>query len=227
MLAELLAAGKDLHHAYLLVGSRQQILVELKPHLPPDWIYQEADNFGINDARYLRRWQQQTASEGRRCFVLSFAAMTVEAQNALLKTLEEPVLGKHFFLITASAKNILPTLLSRLQVQKLGLLSDAPDKHLSELVSRFSVADHESRLQLIADYLAQSGSTSGAVAKAAALDLVGALELHLHKHWQKDLANQRLVVALRQLTSARDYLQDQAALPKMILEHLALFLPML
>lgn len=44
--------------------------------------------------------------------------LQTEAQNCLLKNLEEPGKGNYFFLITDNPSNLLPTILSRCQVQK-------------------------------------------------------------------------------------------------------------
>lgn len=48
--------------------------------------------------------------------------MTRAAQNALLKTLEEPVPGSHIFLVTHDADRLLPTIRSRSTVLHFGLV---------------------------------------------------------------------------------------------------------
>ena len=81
----------------------------------------------------LRRVLDQLAlnplERGAR-FVLVIDAdlLTPQAQNALLKSLEEPDQGSYFILTTANEQAVLPTVLSRCLVQRLlpGLLSAPP-----------------------------------------------------------------------------------------------------
>lgn len=50
--------------------------------------------------------------------------MTVQAQNALLKTLEEPPSGVYFILISEFIDGLLPTIKSRVQTHRLPMLSE-------------------------------------------------------------------------------------------------------
>jgi DNA polymerase-3 subunit delta' len=60
-----------------------------------------------------------------RIFIIRQAeTMTVEAQNALLKILEEPPAGVYFFLLCANSSLMLPTVRSRAPVLKMSVLSD-------------------------------------------------------------------------------------------------------
>ena len=60
-----------------------------------------------------------------RVFIIRKAhLMTVEAQNALLKILEEPPSGVYFFLLCENASALLPTVRSRAPVLKMSVLSD-------------------------------------------------------------------------------------------------------
>lgn len=62
----------------------------------------------------------------RRVFIIRDAErMNEEAQNALLKTLEEPPGATCLILVTASAERLLPTIRSRCQVIPFGLLPPA------------------------------------------------------------------------------------------------------
>jgi DNA polymerase-3 subunit delta' len=65
--------------------------------------------------------------EGRaRVFIVRRAEeLSTAAANALLKTLEEPGPRTHFVLLSSSASSLLPTVLSRTQRIRFGLLPDA------------------------------------------------------------------------------------------------------
>jgi DNA polymerase III subunit delta' len=76
--------------------------------------------------------------EGRRRVVIidGADALNAEAQNALLKTLEEPPAASTFILVTSRPDMLLPTVLSRCQRLRFGRLSPAE-------VAEVLIRDHE------------------------------------------------------------------------------------
>jgi DNA polymerase-3 subunit delta' len=85
--------------------------------------------------------------EGRaRAFVIDDAhLMTEQAQNALLKSLEEPPRTSHVFLVTPAPQGLLPTVRSRCQLLRLGPLpAGLLARHLEE---RLSLGPEEARLR--------------------------------------------------------------------------------
>lgn len=61
----------------------------------------------------------------RVCFIIGAEQMTTEAQNALLKSLEEPAEKNVFLLTSENPEKLLPTIRSRCQVMNLKPLSNA------------------------------------------------------------------------------------------------------
>jgi DNA polymerase-3 subunit delta' len=81
----------------------------------------------------------------RRVFLIRDAErMNEEAQNALLKTLEEPPGAACLILVTSSATRLLPTIQSRCQRVPFGLLP--ADFVAQELVSRLGISAADARL---------------------------------------------------------------------------------
>ena len=72
--------------------------------------------FTIDHVRELRHWQQLISQNGEKIYVAYISFITREAENALLKTLEEPVANTHIILAIPKPEMLLPTLLSRVQV---------------------------------------------------------------------------------------------------------------
>ncbi len=121
----------NLHHAYLVVGDSSlaergiidffatQGIVLLGS---PDYFVFREKTFGIEDARKLSELALRKAfsSIGRKIFLLASETITTQAQNALLKTFEEPIDRTHFFLITRDQEMVIPTLLSRMQIISAG-----------------------------------------------------------------------------------------------------------
>lgn len=73
------------------------------------------ESFGIDDAREVRR-RAYLSIGAKTFFIISAGQITHEAQNALLKIVEEPPQETHFFIFTPSADALLPTLRSRLRL---------------------------------------------------------------------------------------------------------------
>lgn len=69
----------------------------------------------------------------RVVMILDIDAMTVQAQNALLKSLEEPDEGTYFLLSTKNEQAVLPTLMSRCRLMRLAPWRD--DKLIAYLVN--------------------------------------------------------------------------------------------
>ncbi len=88
----------------------------------PDYIELEPKDtiqIGIEPARDLIELLAEQPFDGGARAVLIAKRITPEAQNALLKTLEEPPMGTVFFVTAAGQSQLLPTVLSRLQILRL------------------------------------------------------------------------------------------------------------
>ncbi|OHA91214.1 MAG: hypothetical protein A2758_01945 [Candidatus Zambryskibacteria bacterium RIFCSPHIGHO2_01_FULL_49_18] len=117
-----------MHHAYLLVGEREaaeRYLYELCKYQgltligsPDYFIFNEA-LFGIDEARRLGEQAARKAFVERKIFFITPEKITLEAQNALLKTFEDPVEDTHFFLAVREEGLIIPTLRSRMVTWRL------------------------------------------------------------------------------------------------------------
>ena len=89
----------------------------------------------IEQVRTLAREIASGPFEGRaRAFVVDDAnTMTEQAQNALLKSLEEPAPTSHVLLVTGAPQALLPTIRSRCQVLRFGPLPAAIlEQHLRD-----------------------------------------------------------------------------------------------
>jgi len=115
----------SLHHAYLVVGESRQALNFLEGLFSeegfqlagnPDFIFYSGSSFGIDEAREISLRAARKPLGKRKVFLISPSKFSMEAQNALLKTFEDPFPDTHFFLVVRDEELILPTLFSRMQV---------------------------------------------------------------------------------------------------------------
>lgn len=111
-----------------------------------DVYVREYQRFGVEEARELRERASLRGVGDRRVFIIVTSGITNEAQNALLKTLEEPPADAMFFFIVPSPHTLLPTLRSRAQML---VLTDSKTK--DELVDgkTFLSATAQKRMDML------------------------------------------------------------------------------
>ncbi|WP_244834319.1 DNA polymerase III subunit delta' [Clostridium sp. BJN0001] len=87
--------------------------------------YPKSKSFGVSNVRSVLEETNKKPYEGDRKVIILYKCelMTVEAQNALLKTIEEPPYGIFLILLTDSLESILDTIKSRCEIYKLTPLS--------------------------------------------------------------------------------------------------------
>jgi len=112
-----------LHTAYLAAGNPQSCIVELKERLKSLYADRSEtlrldavikDKLLIADAHELSRRGRKQAGDKVWCLLRGFSRTSNETQNAVLKILEEPADGTHFFFVTPSPSQLLETVRSRM-----------------------------------------------------------------------------------------------------------------
>lgn len=131
-------------HSVILVGNdigkKEEYLNDFfkTHHISPFDIYRfhpAEESFGIQLTRDVQKSAYQTPRQGKeKALVLEDAEkLTTEAQNALLKLLEEPPANTTVFLMAATDANFLLTVLSRCQIVSFSItptLSQEEKSHL-------------------------------------------------------------------------------------------------
>ncbi len=213
----------ELGYGYLVAGGVETVpqvknfLQErgIESDVNPDVYVREYLNFKIDDARELRdRAQTRAVQGGRRVFIVIAPTITNDAQNALLKVLEEPPADALFFLIVPSPTALLGTLRSRVQILSLdkkkaaagrvdveSFLKAAPDKRIDMLKPLYEKTDDDER------------DVRGAV------EFLAALESELSPKAKEARSG------IEAVYRARKFLMDKGALLKPLLEQVALLTP--
>lgn len=177
------------------------------------------EKFGIDESRELGSAASLRAVGNAQVFVIGVGNITAEAQQALLKLLEEPHAGAVFVFLVGHG-SLLPTLRSRFTDYPALALQEAP---LDDAVSFFSSA-YKQRSDWIASFLKDE---EGVHERARVF--VSACEQLLYKKLRTATPKDTplLYEALESIAQMRPYLSDRAPSLKMILEHLAAVLPKL
>jgi DNA polymerase-3 subunit delta' len=95
--------------------ARDEVLKGLKSTLVKEYIQ---DDFKIDDAKAVLS-EAYIAEESQKTLLICASSYRIEAQNALLKLLEEPPRNIVFILIVSSKNGLLPTIRSRLPIRKI------------------------------------------------------------------------------------------------------------
>jgi len=176
----------------------------------PDIYIREYPRFGVDDAIELRdRSNKRPIAGSQRFFIIATPGMTNEAQNALLKTLEEPPADAAFFIVVPAPEMLLPTLRSRAQV--LTLLHEEAENSID--TKTFLAASPGERLDMLKPLLEKDEDDKRDIGRI--VGFLSALERVLEKKPE----------GLHAIYRARKYIGDKGALVKPLLEQVALLVP--
>jgi len=177
----------------------------------PDVYVREYTSFGVDEARELSaKASSRALSSSHRIFIVVTPSMTSEAQNALLKTLEEPSADAQFFIVIPAPQTLLPTLRSRAQMLSLG----SGRKDFLVEPAAFLKAAPTKRLDMLKPLLDKDEDDKRDL--AASINFLSGLEQELSHDVKKN--RQGLLAVYR----ARKYLGDKGSLIKALLEQIAL-----
>lgn len=224
----------NLHHAYLLVGEASLVLSALEdflrtvfpnlidPKSSSDVLWFIKERLDKDDARFLRHFQKGKDFAGQgRFIVVSFLAMATEAQEVLLKTLEEPSANTYFFLIAPNIDIFRSTILSRVYLLKTESFDN--EKNDADL-EKFLNLDSAER----SDYLLKTFLLDGQIKDRLVLfNWLNRLEKYIRARIDLAVLSDNLAMVFKEIFFARELLNSPRSSAKMILEHLALIIPMI
>lgn len=172
--------------------------------------------FSIQTARAVHAEQtQKLAATEEKLIVVSARSFLTEAQNVLLKSLEEPSIGVRLIIITPSLASLLDTVLSR--TMPLSITSETPTNN-SQKVSGFLSAPLRDRLATVASVL-------GDETKQTQIELLESLEFDLTREITSRSNDLALIRAGKKVLEAKKAVLSGSTTIKYLLEELALTLP--
>jgi DNA polymerase III delta prime subunit len=179
----------------------------------PDMDIRTYSQFLVDDARQLcDKAMSKSLAGNRRVFIVVAPSLTYEAQNTLLKTLEEPPGDALFFLVVPSPASLLPTVRSRAQEM---VLDDTAQGDVSA-IKKFLAATPSKRLDTVKLLLERDEDESQSRDLSAIFTFLSALERELSNAMPESRD------ALEAVYRARKYAGDKGSLLKSLLEQVAL-----
>ena len=223
----------NLHHAYLIEGSNDDLLPKILNSLKdigvetkanPDIYRISLDVFKINDAREISTVSTLKGfSENKKIFIIYANNFLVEAQNAMLKIFEEPKENTHFFVITPNITSLIPTFISRFYLIE--------NQHKSTYIKdaqKFISMNLENRIKFIKELLTEDDTGnqidfSIESTRFKSLNFLNSLEEVLHKNFI-DKKNTEINL-FNQLFKTRENLQHPSSSIKNLMEAMAICIP--
>lgn len=221
-----------LHHAHLIEGDKDTVTLALlgllEKHMGvfarnnPNYSLLSYKTFGIDEARALSESQSRAGfSEpgglSRKLYLIAADSFTHQAQNALLKTFEEPTLGTHFFIIVPHVDNILPTLRSRLVVASLG--KNNSDDETRTLAQKFLAGSLGERFAMSKKLTEKKGD------EPIDREKIRRMFDHIERILYTQMAGKPDQGVFAELYHAKKYLADNGSSAKMLCDHLAIAVP--
>lgn len=210
------------YHAYLIAGRAEALRwlklrfdekrrEEIARHQPePELVVRSQSKWKIDDSRKFRELQSGRWSAGKRWLVIVCDQMVNEAEQALLKILEEPARGVQIFIITPQPEKFLPTVRSRCHI----IYPKIDDKRLTSLGSKFLALSRAERLIQLEKILSADDGREKLV------DLVADIEFCLTQKKE----NQQMI-SIKQILLVREWMRIAHVSPKFIGQFLAVTLP--
>jgi hypothetical protein len=205
------------HHAVLITHSNREsvgntLFSELQKLSPVHRFFNQTV-LDIEAARNLITWVNTPYNE-EKIALISFHTIGLEAQNALLKVLEEPRVGVRFILLTSNTSSLIDTLLSRVHIVQSEEHSETPGHSETFLSTSPSL---RMKLPYITDILSrvdEEDRKDRESVRAFILSLISTLR-----------ANSIESKYIIETTEIASYAADPSASGKALLEYLALLLP--
>lgn len=188
--------------------------VNLTPN--PDLLVIDPEkSVGISNVRSLEKFLQRKPYQlpVKTAIITQADRLTLPAQQALLKTLEEPPAHSQIILLCPNENQLLPTIVSRCLVKRLAEVDSTKNELISQekIFNQLCRAETGQRFALVASYGANS-----ATAQQFVSDQLHYLHHRLKTH--PETANVKLIKALNQALAALKFNVN----PKLTLEILSL-----
>lgn len=224
---------KNLYHSYVIEGEPETTGADLLKFLEargeaeiksPDVLFQVYESFTMDDSGEIKDWHSRLGiGKSKKICIIATKFINREAEQALLKIIEEPAINTHFFIIVPDTSLLLDTILSRVHIIKTEEMANKNDIDIKKDVRDFMSSSPKSRIDKVALIIKENKDedNSGQL-RYYATTFVNELESIIYQKFKKDRNDKKIQFILSELQKSRGYLSTPGASVKMILEHLAL-----
>lgn len=222
----------DLYHSYIIEGNPADLSQDLLRFLEergeietqsPDVLCQTYESFTMDDSLEIKDWHSRMGiGSGKKVCIIATNFINREAEQTLLKIIEEPAVNTHFFIIVPDSSVLLPTIISRTHTVKVGQLEDLKIK---KDVIDFIKSSPKDRVDMVAFIIKENkDEDSSGKLRHYATAFINEIEDFFYKRFKENINDENNKFILNELQKSRGYLSTPGASVKMVLEHLALMI---
>jgi DNA polymerase III delta prime subunit len=220
----------NLYHSYIIEGEPKTTAIKLLEFLESrgdvkkqsqDVMSQVYESFTMDDSYLVKEWHSRLGvTGGKKICILATKFINREAEQTLLKMIEEPAKNTHFFIIIPDSSLLLDTIISRTHVIKL---KPSVNNDNQKFAQSFILSTPKERIDMVAKMIKENKDeeNSGQL-RFYATSFINDLENIFYKKFKENTKDEKIIFILNELQKSRGYLSTQGAGVKMILEHIAL-----
>jgi hypothetical protein len=249
---------QNLYHSYVIEGDPKitgELLLQFLEKRSDaekkggDVLFQVYESFTMDDSGEIKNWHSRKGiGKSKKICIIATKFINREAEQTLLKIIEEPAENTHFFIIVPNASVLLDTIISRTHViktparnafgiadarphdslQRVGQAggkqtSSGENKDIQKEALLFISLSPKTRIDKVAVMVKENKSEeSSGELRFFATSFINELENIFYQKFKKNINDEKSKFVLDELQKARGYLSTSGASVKMILEHLAL-----
>ena len=232
------------NHAYLIenvsdleikniLGFISKVLdIDNTPNTSSNFLHIKSNQLSVEEAENIIKFNSQKSfgvSGGNKVILIEINGAGHQAQNALLKTLEEPSSDTYFLITIPSSSLLLPTVQSRVETYSVHDffnkfdIREVSNEIESIDVKNFLKSTYAERLEFIKNLINETGK-EGEDDSSRLFIFLNEIEKTLKKdELGRSLDKDELIA----VTNVREYFTDNGASKKMLFEYLALRLPII
>lgn len=221
---------ENLYHSYVIEGSPEGMVYSLFEFLEirgevnrnsPDVMISIYESFTVTDGEMIKEWHKNKPIDGKKkVCIIGTKFINREAEQTLLKVIEEPNTHTHFFIVIPDSSLLLDTILSRVHLIKNTERSN--DDELS-FAKEFIKLNPSKRIDKIAEVIKEFKDEEGSGGiRYKAISIINSIERIVYNEWKSDISDEEKKFILNELKDCRNYLSIPGSSVKMVLEHVAL-----
>jgi hypothetical protein len=220
----------NLYHSYVIEGEPNITATKLLEFLESrgdvakqsqDVMMQVYESFTMDDSHIVKEWHSRLGvTDGKKICILATKFINREAEQTLLKIIEEPAKNTHFFIVVPDSSLLLDTIISRTHVVKL---KQSINNDSQKFARGFILATPKERIDMVAKMIKENKDeeNSGQL-RFFATSFINDLENIFYKKFKENIKDKKIIFILNELQKSRGYLSTPGASVKMVLEHIAL-----
>lgn len=223
---------QDLYHSYIIEAEGEEITSDLLQFLEDrgeiennsaDVLCQSYEAFTMDDSLEIKEWHSRRGiTDGKKICIIATKFINREAEQTLLKIIEEPGENTHFFIIVPDSSVLLPTIISRTHTVKV---EKQKDLEIQREAVNFIKSEPKERVDIVASIIKENkDEESSGKLRFYATSFVNEIESIFYKRFKENINDKNIKFILDELQKSRGYLSTPGASVKMILEHLALII---